>query len=146
MIEFYIPGLPAPGGSKKGFFNPKLKRVMIVEAAGDRNKNWRASVVHGASAAMAGIPAFEGPVELHIKFIMPRPKGHYRTGKNASELRDNAPSYHTSAPDSTKLLRSTEDALSDAGVWRNDSQVARSVVTKVYGDRPGAQIRIEALT
>lgn len=28
----------------------------------------------------------------------------------------------------------------------NDSQVARSVVSKVYGDRPGAQIRIEALT
>ncbi len=51
-------------------------------------------------------------------------------------------------PDLSKLVRSTEDALSDAGAWEDDARVVECLARKVYaGDPdalhiPGAVIRI----
>ena len=92
----------------------------------------------GDVIAMDG-PPIEGPVELFIAFVMPRPKCHYGSGKRSSVLRLDAPSHHTVAPDATKLTRSTEDALKGV-VWADDSQVVRQEVSKGYGPRPGARI------
>jgi len=39
------------------------------------------------------------PVCVDINFYFPRPKSHYRTGKYAGQLKENAPSYHTKKPD-----------------------------------------------
>ena len=72
---------------------------------------------------------------------MPRPKGHYRTGKNALILRKNAPEHPTTKPDATKLLRSTEDALTGI-LWKDDAQIWCQNVTKTYGECPGAQIQV----
>jgi Holliday junction resolvase RusA-like endonuclease len=49
-------------------------------------------------------------------------------------------------PDLDKLLRSTLDGLTDAGVWRDDSQVVSISAAKVYaknGDTPGVIIEVE---
>jgi crossover junction endodeoxyribonuclease RusA len=78
-------------------------------------------------------------------FKFPRPKSHYRTGRNAHLLRDDAPEFKMSRPDGEKLERSTYDALTDAGVWRDDAQVVDAHWTKVYSDSPGAHLVIEAL-
>jgi Holliday junction resolvase RusA-like endonuclease len=145
LLEFFVPGHPAPGGSKRGFFIKKLNRVAITDAGGARTKNWRASVVQAAAAAMEakGLSTIvEGPLATEIIFYMPRPKSHFRTGKNAGQLRIDAPLFHTPKPDYIKLTRSTEDALTDAGVWRDDSLVSRGWAEKRYGPRPGAMIRV----
>ncbi len=84
-------------------------------------------------------------------FTFARPKSHYRSGKNAHLLRDDAPSApaNHSGPDLSKLARSTEDALTDAGVWVDDGLVTEYArLAKVYvgsGDPeathiPGARI------
>lgn len=143
-LEFFVPGVPAPGGSKKGFVNPRTKRVVIVDDAGQKNKDWRNSVKFAARDAIH--EAFSGPVSLDVTFYMPRPKAHYRAN---GELKPSAPRFHTTKPDRTKLLRSTEDALSDAGVWRDDTQVVDGPVRKVYADdvsKTGARIVIKALS
>jgi Holliday junction resolvase RusA-like endonuclease len=57
-------------------------------------------------------------------------------------LKPNAPYYHTNAPDATKLIRSTEDALKKL-VWQDDSQVCLQIISKTYEDKPGALITIE---
>lgn len=64
-----------------------------------------------------------GPVALEVTFTLPRPKAHYRTGRNSHLLRDNAPHRPDRLPDLDKLLRSTMDALTAAGVWADDAQV-----------------------
>jgi Holliday junction resolvase RusA-like endonuclease len=77
-----------------------------------------------------------------VTFLMPRPKGHFRTGKRAHILREAAPLYHTSKPDATKLLRATEDALTGI-LWHDDAQIAMQIVKKRYtSSNPGAEIKI----
>lgn len=143
-LSFYVPGVPQPGGSKKGFINPKTGRVIITEDA-RRNKEWRSLVVMAARQAHKG-PPMEGPLILTIYFHVVRPKGHFRIGKNAGKLRENAPLYPVCKPDLTKLLRSTEDALTDAGIWRDDAQVVQQYITKEYAPKAGAHITIERVT
>ena len=137
-IVFQVHGVPAPGGSKRGFYSPKLGRVLMVEAC-KRTSPWRALVSDAAAKAHQG-PPLAGPLRLDVEFVLPRPKHH--TG--AHGLKASAPHHHTSAPDATKLLRSTEDAL--RGIcWGDDAQVAVQTVSKRYGDRPGALVRVSRL-
>lgn len=138
MIAFTVRGIPAPGGSKRGFVHRNTGRVIVVDAC-KRSKDWKALVSHAAADSHAGEP-LDGPVRLEIEFTMPRPKNHYTT----RGLRQSAPEHHTKAPDATKLLRSTEDALTGI-CWHDDAQVAVQVVSKRYGDTPGASIRVEQL-
>lgn len=139
-IEFFVPGIPAPGGSKRGFYIKKLNRVVMAPDC-KRTRSWMDSVAVAGKMAYSG-ELLTGPIRLTIVFYFLRPKGHYGTGRNANKLKDSAPKYHLVKPDSTKLLRSTEDALTGI-IWRADSQVMLGPVDKFYVERdPGAQITI----
>jgi len=157
-IVIVVHGQPAPQGSKRAFAvrgkgGTPTGRVAVIEQCHDRVKSWRQAVID-AALGLDRPPAWplDGPLRLGIVFALPRPKGHYGTGKNAAKVRDSAPRYPEGTPDLSKLLRSTEDALADAGVLRNDSQiVAYSRLEKVYaGHYPqipaaGAMISITRL-
>jgi len=140
-VEFFVPGIPRPGGSKKGFYNAKIGRVMMTKAGGRREENWRQAVSFAAMQAMGDREPLRGPILLDVTFFMPRPKSHFRAGKHAGELKPDAPSIHISKPDRTKLLRGTEDAMKGI-VWADDSQVWGGSITKLYGSRPGAKILV----
>jgi Holliday junction resolvase RusA-like endonuclease len=154
-----VHGQPAPQGSKRAFAIRKggipTGRVAVIESSHDRVKSWRQAVIDAALAKGLDGPhdwPLLGPLRLGIVFALPRPKGHYGTGKNATKIRDSAPRYPAGMPDLSKLLRSTEDALTDAGIWRDDAQVvAYSRLEKVYaGHYPqiataGAMITITQL-
>lgn len=142
-LDFWVPGIPAPGGSKRGFPHAKTGKVVMVDMGGERTKNWRESV---KVAAMQSGQYLEGPLALRVVFNMPRPKCHYRTGRYAGELKPNAPTHHTKSPDATKLLRSTEDALTGV-VWGDDAQIVEQEVSKQWATgQPGARITIMELT
>jgi Holliday junction resolvase RusA-like endonuclease len=80
-----------------------------------------------------------------MTFHVLRLKGHYRTGKYAGILRDDAPNYVAVKPDLTKLERSTEDALTGI-IFRDDSQVASKDTKKIYVEKyPGVGITINEL-
>jgi Holliday junction resolvase RusA-like endonuclease len=128
-ISFFAPGIPAPGGSKRAFFRPGMKHAVIVDAC-KRNKDWRAVVALAAREAYRGQP-LASPLRICATFFMPRPKGHY----GAKGLKASAPRHHTKKPDATKLLRSTEDALTGI-LWADDAQIAVQIVEKRYADGP----------
>lgn len=138
-----IPGNPAPGGSKRGFYIAKLKRVVITDAAGEKNKNWRACCAMAARSQYSGEP-LQGPLAVSMVFTMPRPQSHYGSGRNAGVLKPNAPTLHTSTPDALKLARSTEDALSKI-VWADDKQTALLSIEKRYGTRIGCVVTVETV-
>ncbi len=149
-ISFFVSGLPRPGGSKtaQAYYGrdgkPLMKggRVLIGtrDAGGKKTENWRAVVAHEGRLAYQGDP-LDCALLVEMTFVMPRPKGHYRTGKFSNVLRDDAPTHHTSAPDALKLARSTEDALTGI-IWNDDSRTAKLIVEKVYGERPGVRITV----
>lgn len=139
-MRFDVVGIPKPGGSKKAFYNKKLGRALIVDAC-KKNKQWRDTVADTAVANRC--PTYGGALVIEVHFRMPRPKWHF----GAKGLRPSAPAHHTTKPDATKLLRSTEDALTGIA-WRDDSQIVMQTVTKAYcavGEYPGAEIRITEL-
>lgn len=131
-VEITVYGIPAPQGSKApygGESNP-------------RTKPWRAAVAAEAAQAMNGRPILPPvPLKVRAEFIFPRPKSHYRTGKNAHVLKDTAPDFHTSKPDADKLARAIGDALTGI-VFRDDSQVAVWRIEKRYGEPARVELEI----
>jgi crossover junction endodeoxyribonuclease RusA len=124
-----VVGVPAPQGSKR-----HVGRGVMVESS-KRVKPWREAVKWAVLEQHGAGEPLDGALELVITFRLPRPASHYRSGANAHLLRDSAPRWPATRPDVDKLQRSTLDALGEAGVWRDDSQVVRVVATKAYADR-----------
>lgn len=141
VLVVWVPGVPQPGGSKRGFLIPNTKRIVITED-NKRSKDWRASVAQVVSEVVTA--PLHGPLEVIFEFYLPRPQGHFGSGRNAAQLKESAPRWHSIRPDYTKLVRSTEDALKGIA-WLDDSQIASQRGTKVYGDRCGCRITIRSL-
>lgn len=147
VLTLNVWGEPAPQGSKR-----HVGRGVMIESS-KKVKPWREAVkfaaleatqAGGALTAHAG--PMDGPVNVEVVFRFTRPKGHYRTGRNSHLLRTGAPRRPAGKPDLDKLLRSTFDALSDAGVWGDDAQVVTVTASKEYAAHPivaGAVIRIQ---
>jgi Holliday junction resolvase RusA-like endonuclease len=147
-ITITVYGTPAPQGSKRAFAG-KNGRVHVIESSHDRVKSWRQAVIDAAGEVRPDSP-LTGALEVAIVFYLKRPKSHFRTGKNADLLRDGAPPYPDKAPDLSKLARSTEDALSDIGIWADDAQVVRYERLAKYWCAPpfiapGAHIEIREM-
>ncbi len=142
ILEFFVPGIARPGGSKRIFRNPKTGQAIVTKAGGKNEEYWRQMVAFTALQAVGTSPPLVGPVCLDVTFILPRPKYHFHTGKKlAGQLKTDAPAFHDRQPDRTKLLRSTEDALKGI-LWLDDGQVCMGTICKVYGERPGAKVRV----
>lgn len=143
---FFIPGLPAPQGSKRGFYNKKTRRVHMVESS-KNVKPWREAVKWTAleedGTLKAGFERVEGPVDILLVFWLPRPKGHWGTGRNEGKLKLSAPPFPAVRPDIDKLARSTLDGLKDAGLYEDDSRVVFLRVEKRYAERQGTGCSVE---
>jgi crossover junction endodeoxyribonuclease RusA len=141
-LEIEVPGTPQPQGSTRSF---RAGGKIVTTSDNPQLRPWRDAVCWHARAALAARPPFDGPVVVNAVFWLPRPGGHFGTGRNAGRLRPSAPAYPIATPDLDKLVRGVLDALSEAGVWRDDAQVvALREVTKLYGDRAGVSITVEA--
>lgn len=141
-ISFFVPGKPATAGSKTGFYNKKAKHV-IMAPANKRQKPWMSHVQSIALDNYKGKPITD-PVSINLTFFWPRPKSHYRTGKNSHVLKDSAPKKCTTKPDLTKMLRAVEDALTGV-IWKDDSQVVMFNCQKLYDSNPGVAVFIQTV-
>lgn len=130
MIQFDVPGIPAPQGSHRAFMRPGARYPVVVHDNA-RTKPWRALV---ALAAMPHRPSplLSGAVSLTVRFYLPRPKSLPKRVL-----------HHTKRPDVDKLVRSLCDSLKGV-IWEDDAQVVKIVATKNYGD-PGCAIVIESI-
>ncbi len=144
-ISFFVPGIPQPGGSKRAIPNIKTGKIIIIDDC-KRNASWRDSVTQAGIKAMANQDLFVKQVILEVVFVFPRPKSHYNT---KGVLKPTAPIFHSVRPDTTKLVRSTEDALK-AICWIDDARVVDQHAVKKYVfkgmlDTPGAYITITGI-
>ena len=85
-----------------------------------------------------------GDIILSIRFTMPRPKHHFRTGKYSHLLKDNAPKYHSVKPDLDNLLKLISDVL-QPDFYVDDSQICQIYAEKMYGKHPNTAIIIEEI-
>ncbi len=144
-LDFFVHGMPAPQGSKR-----HLGNGIMVESS-KRVKPWRTDVRETALKQMVE-HGYESPptgaIAATIFFYLPRPKGHYRTGKNAGRLRPSAPCHHFKRPDVDKLGRAILDALTGV-CWADDAQLTVVTLGKYYTNRespnPGVLIAIQQI-
>ena len=142
-LQFRVAGTPSTQGSKRGFaFTPKgggKTRAVVVDNNPKTLKPWRDAVRSTATEAWGERPPIYGPVRVLILFALKKPGA--------------APKWRRIWPigarsgDVDKLARAVLDALTDAGVWRDDSQVVRLEVVKDYPEHvdqltPGAIVRL----
>ena len=144
-VELFIDGTPRPAGSKRAFLGQRKDGSHFANVVDDckTSAGWKADVREAFRRRYQGEPTKE-PVRLDIVFTLPRPKSHFRTGRHADKLRDDAPTTHTSKPDRGKLLRAVEDALTGVA-WVDDAQVCAGEVSKVYGKRVGVWIMLKTI-
>lgn len=139
-----VYGKPEPAGSKRAFINPKTKRAIITDD-NRKAKPWKQEVAGVALGLTGGKPIqLFGPLSLTAKFILRRPKSHYGTGRNSATLKPTAPTHPTGKPDTTKLLRGAEDALT--GIWwGDDAQIVLQVASKCYGEPERCELTVEQM-
>jgi Holliday junction resolvase RusA-like endonuclease len=138
-VVIAVKGEPAPGGSKSAFLHRSTGRIVVTDAGGKRTKVWRSLVAAAARMAMGSQEVIAPPIGVTVVFRVTRPKSHL-TLRGA--LRLGSPVLPVSRPDATKLLRSTEDALTGI-VWGDDAHIAEQWVYRIYArpdEEPGATI------
>lgn len=144
-VTIDVRGLPHPQGSMLTHVMPTGKVATRYPASVWR---WRAQVQQ--AVADARVTQITAPVELRLGFDLPRPAGHYGTGRNAGNVKPSAPLWPSIRPDLDKLVRCICDAITDAGLWRSDAQVCSLHSAKRYtnqaSDVPGVRITITELT
>ena len=158
-LEFFVPGIAKPAGSKiaqtyrrkDGSLVTRDNGSVVIgtrDASGKAGKDWRKNVTEFARIAMVGRQPFDCPVKLALYFVVPRPKNQFGSGRNAAVVKPSAPGWPAVKPDTTKLTRSVEDALTVAGVWTDDSLVCQQFASKDYAkadEQPGVHVRIEII-
>lgn len=138
------PGLvPWPEGSVRAFLPKGSRRPVVVHDNPAALKAWRGAVEAKARAARSSF--LRRPVAVEMDLYLPRPRGHYRTGRYAHLLRDDAPPYPVSKFDTDKLARAVLDALTGV-LYDDDGQVVRLSAAKHWADpTPGAHITIREI-
>jgi len=131
MIEVFVPGIPAPQGSKRYVGNG----IMIESCKAV--KPWRESIrTRLVTDDGQPIERIDGAVASTLEFILPRPKS---TPKKRTPLA-------TKKPDLDKLERAVNDAVKSAGVIMDDSCIVRTIKAKrlaEIGEAPGLRIKLE---
>lgn len=129
-----VYGSPAPQGSKR-FLGSKNGKGILVESS-KAVKPWRETLK--AAAIAGGMYTVSGPVRMEVTFTLKRPKS---AKKNA---------VPSTRPDLSKCVRSTEDALTEVGVFEDDARIVECLARKCYPGQhadalevPGAVIRIQ---
>jgi Holliday junction resolvase RusA-like endonuclease len=127
-VTFFVAGVPVPQGSKTAYVVGK--RAVLTDANKTVLKPWRAEVTRVARASWADRARLvDVAVQVVATFVFERPKSVKRP----------VPSVK---PDVDKLARALLDGVTDAGVWKDDSQVTDLRVEKVYGAAPGVHVVI----
>lgn len=138
-ITFFVPGKCVTQGS----FNPGRRFYNSKELV-----NWRKGIIAAALAAkMPQDWSTSKPMIVTAIFVFERPRSHFKAGKNAHLLRDDAPICHSYKPDVDKLIRALLDAITcSITVWNDDCQVVRVEAEKWWASyatsKPGVAVTI----
>jgi crossover junction endodeoxyribonuclease RusA len=142
-MKIIVYGSPAPQGSKKFVGIAKTTGRGIMVESSKKVKPWREDVKSAALAARNGAAPMDGPLIVRMIFTLPKPASAPKRRRL----------FAMRKPDLSKLARSTEDALTDAGLIADDARIVEyERLAKVFpGEDPesleacGVRIEIRSL-
>lgn len=120
-ITFTVPAVPIAQPRPRAMVLGG--RAVMRGANGSHKVNtFKPMVAMAARQAYSG-PPLEGPIEIFVEFVMPRP------GNMVWKSRPMPRVWHTKKPDGDNLVKGVKDALSKV-LWRDDSQICSMRVMK----------------
>lgn len=138
-LVVWVDGQPK-GQPRARAFAMKGKGVRMYDPG--TAEGWKGQIAAAMREVMPASP-LAGPLRIDLIFHFPRPKGHYRTGKRAGELRDDAPIWHVSKPDRDNCDKAVLDALKAMRFLSDDCIVCDGRIQKRYSEgREGVLIKI----
>ena len=138
-ISFFVRGRPQTKGSLHPWHKWRADGRCITglsEQSGAELAEWRDLIATAARRSMREAPPFSGPLAVELQFYFPAPK---------KQLRFSPYVFTAKRWDIDKLTRAVLDALTDAAVWKDDSQVAMLHALKRYADStlpPGVAVLV----
>lgn len=133
-MQIIVYGSPGPQGSKR-----HVGGGVMIESS-KKVKPWRQDVTAAGLAVRNGASPLDGPLAVRMVFTLPKPASAPKRRRT----------YAMRKPDLSKLARSTEDALTDAGVIADDARIVEyERLAKVFPgedpealEAPGVRIQI----
>ena len=136
-ITFIVPGNPQELKRHRTF------RRGTFTGQYDPSKGDKADFLAKAMLFKPDVP-FDEPLSVALSFYFQRPKAHYRSGKKAHLLKENAPIWHTKTPDADNLVKFVCDALNGI-FWKDDSRICELSIVKQFSITPHIGIQIKRL-
>jgi Holliday junction resolvase RusA-like endonuclease len=133
-IDFWLPGDPVPKARARVVrFNGGMRAYTPPET-----KQYETRVGWMAKQAMLSRAPTQLAVKLMIEFRLAMPRSWSQKRRDAAIAGLYVP---TVKPDLTNLIKSIEDGMNGI-VYRDDSQIVRLDVIKLYATTPGARVRV----
>lgn len=134
MISFTIPGQPVPKG------RPKFARrgAHVVAYTPAKTASYESLVKMAATVAMAGLVPSAAPILLVIELHLQVPASWSNKRRALALAGEILP---TKKPDADNVLKGIKDGCNGI-VWRDDSQVVRIGIGKVYSETPCARVTV----
>ena len=130
-IQYTVVGIPKPQARPK-FFRNKAGFIGTYSPKTD----WFGLVYGETLKQKEKIQEkLKGALQLNLLFFMPIPKSISK--KKREQLK-----YVIKKPDVDNLAKAVMDAMNNAGIWEDDSQISRLDVLKVYGEEPKCIITV----
>ncbi|HPR90419.1 MAG TPA: RusA family crossover junction endodeoxyribonuclease [Synergistaceae bacterium] len=142
LLDIFVPGKLGGAGSKVSFKHPKTGRI-ITTAASKYEMPWKDSVRAAVKETIGERAVARGPIVFEMTFVFVRPSSHLNTSGMLNKKGRSMP-LPTAYWDTTKLVRSTEDALNKL-LWYDDKQVVKQVNGKEWGPQMGARIIVREI-
>jgi Holliday junction resolvase RusA-like endonuclease len=135
VIELNVIGTPFPQGSKSAFI--RGGKAIVTEGSSKPGRAghaaWRQAVATATRDYLQEHPrpAIDEPIGVSMDFRFALTADKYRV-------------RHRRKPDLSKLIRSTEDAMVDGGLLKDDSCIFRLEASKVYAhhEPPGCRVTV----
>lgn len=125
-ISFFAQGIPKGQPRPRAFAMKGHVRVYDPGTA----EGWKSCIAEAARPFVS--ERIASPVSVSCTFVLPRPKCHYRSGKNSHELKADAPCFHTGKPDIDNFEKAVFDALVVIGLLADDAFIVESHASKIY--------------
>lgn len=142
MITFRVDGEPKAQPRPRAYAFHGHARMYD---AGTSN-GWKKLVSYAAKPYCHKTPLL-GPLRVNLHFWFSRPKSHYGKSKGKPYIKESAPRSMTNKPDVDNLAKAVMDALTDVGMWGDDSQIIITEISKEWADdcSQGVQITVDTL-
>lgn len=143
MPPIFIPGEPVAQPRHRFRVMGKGDAAIAVPYLPKKHAvhGWKAAVALLYQAANAGVAPLDGPLEVALAFVLPRPESY--TTKRGPNVR----AWHDRKPDPDNLVKAALDALKGVA-WRDDAQIARMSIAKVMAsatEPPGMWIEVRKI-